>query len=54
MMIGNKNDQCELDIKKFDDAITALVAVVTGQNVPREPYYEQVYKAARKVVKAYP
>jgi hypothetical protein len=48
-----KDDECRLIIKKFDDLITGLVVAVVGENVPREPYSDEVHEAVRKVAKAY-
>jgi hypothetical protein len=53
MLPPTKDDECRLFIKKFDDLITGLVVAVVGENVPREPYSDEVYEAARKVGKAY-
>jgi hypothetical protein len=53
LITPTKDDDCKLVVKKFDDAIRRLVAIA-GQNVPREPYSDEVYKAARNVAKAYP
>jgi hypothetical protein len=53
MIIPTKQDDCKLVIKKFDDAIRSLVDAVAGRNVPGGPYSDEVYKAARNVVKAY-
>ena len=39
--------------KEFEDAITALVDAVVGENTPRGPYSEPVFKAARDVAEAY-
>jgi hypothetical protein len=46
-------DQQHLIIKKFDDAITALVDAVASQNLSGGPYSDQVYEAARKIAKTY-
>jgi hypothetical protein len=47
-----KHNQWLVD-KNFDDAITALVDAAVDQNVPRGPYSEHVYDAARNVVESY-
>ena len=54
MMIPTKGDDCNLVAKKFDDAIRSLVDAVARPNVLGGPYSDEVYKAARKVAKAYP
>ena len=46
-------DDCEVVGKNYDDAIEALVVAVAGQNVPRGPYSEHVYEAARNVAESY-
>jgi len=53
MIARTKDDDCKLVIKKFDDAIAALVDAAASQNVSRGPYSDQVYGAARNVAKAY-
>jgi hypothetical protein len=53
MLPPTKDDECRRIIKKFDDLITGLVVAVVGENVPRQPYSDEVYEAARKVGKAY-
>jgi len=54
MIIPTKDDDCKLVVKKFDDAIRSLVEAIAGQKVPRGPYSDQVYEAARNVAKGYP
>ena len=39
--------------KNADDAITALVDALVGENVPRGPYNEDIYEAVAKFVYAY-
>ena len=45
-------DDCAVVGKNYDDAIAALVVAVAGQNVPRGPYSEHVYEAARNVAES--
>jgi hypothetical protein len=47
-----KDNQWVVD-NNFDDTITALVDAAVGQNVPRGPYSEHVYDAARNLVEGY-
>jgi hypothetical protein len=54
LITPTKDDDCKRVVKKFDDAIRSLVEAIAGQNVPGEPYSDEVYKAARNVAKAYP
>jgi hypothetical protein len=46
------NDNYKLVNKNQDDAIAGLVDAVVGRELPRAPYGEHVYKAARKVADA--
>ena len=54
MIMPTKDDDCNLVVKKFDDAIRLLVDAVAGQNVLGGPYSDEVYRAARHIAKAYP
>ena len=54
MTIPTKDDDCNLVVKKFEDSIRSLVDAAARQNVLDGPYSDEVYKAARKVAKAYP
>jgi hypothetical protein len=47
-----KDNQWLVD-RNFDDAIAALVDAAVGQNVPRGPYSEHIYDAARIVAESY-
>jgi hypothetical protein len=53
MIPPTKGDECKRVIKRFDDLITELGVAVGCQNVPRGPYSDEVYEAARKVAKTY-
>jgi hypothetical protein len=46
-------DDCAVVGKNYDDAIAALVGAIVGQDVPRGPYSEHVYEAARNVAESY-